>query len=125
VDSLALNKPVTADSGSNSAALAVDNNPTTSWKLAKGASSGSLTVDLQRPQAIAALRVGHPQYAKIDAFTLEYRDGEIWKTIFTDVNMAPDEYVKTFPDVTAQHVRLRITEGSGDLKIGSFELFAP
>ena len=125
VDSLALNKPATADSGTNSTALAVDNNPATSWRLAKGATSGNFTVDLQRPQAIAALRVGHPQYARIDAFTLEYRDEETWKTVFTDVNMAPDEYVKTFPELTAQHVRLRITEGSGDLKIGSFELFGP
>ena len=124
-ESLALNKPVTTDSGAETVALAVDNNPATQWRLAKGATSANLTVDLQRPQAITALRVGHPQYSNITAFTLEYLDGETWKTVFADVNMAPDEYVKTFPAVTAQHVRLRFTEASGDLKVGSFELFGP
>ena len=125
VESLTLDKPVTADIDPKTAAAAVDSNPGSQWRPGKGTTAATLTVDLQSPQAINTLRVGYPQYGQIVAFALEYLDGDTWKTALTGKNMAVDEYVKTFPVVTAQKVRLRITEATGDLRIASFELFGP
>ena len=125
LESLAFNQPAIGEPETKSAFKAVDNDPDTAWRPGKGVTSGTLTVDLQTPKQINTLRVGCPSYSKITGFTLEYLEGETWKTVFTDVNMPMDEYVKTFPAITAQKVRLRITEASGEISIGSFELFEP
>ena len=119
--SLALNKPATASVDGKNARNATDNDPNTKWKPGK-VTSGWLEVDLQTPQTFDTLRLGSG-ITHYKHFFLEYRDGQDWKTIFEDVDMAQDEYVKTFPAVRAQTVRFRFDDATGDLVLGSFELF--
>jgi len=123
IDSLALNKPVTADLDGKNAAKAVDNDHYSRWKPGKVAAA-TLAVDLQAPQTFNTLRLGS-RLSKLKV-TLEYLEGETWKTIFSEaITKEVDEYVKTFPAVTAQHVRLIISEATNELTLTSFELFAP
>jgi len=123
IDSLALNKPVTADLDGKNAAKAVDNDHYSRWKPGKVAAA-TLEIDLQTPQSFNTLRLGSRlQKMKI---TLEYREGDTWKTACSEViTKEVDEFVTTFPTVTAQHVRLRISEAASDISLTSVELFAP
>ncbi len=123
ITSLALNKPVTADLDGKNAAKAVDNDPGSRWKPGK-VDAATLEIDLQTPQAFNTLRLGSRlQKMKI---TLEYREGDTWKTACSEViTKEVDEFVTTFPTVTAQHVRLRISEAASDISLTSVELFAP
>lgn len=120
--SLALNKPVTVSVDPGNAKNLVDNNPDSKWKPGKTEIASWLEVDLQSPETINTVRIGSG-FSNITKFALEYKDGLEWKTIFTDVNMPQDEYLKTFATVKAQYVRIHIFESLGDLQIGSFELF--
>jgi alpha-L-fucosidase len=125
VHSLALNKPVeTVQAGGNSGQFAVDDNPGTYWEPT--GSSVQLQVDLQTPQPISSVRIRFNSYSgTVPKFSLEYQDGDQWKTIFEDKNLPDDIYVKTFPAVTARKVRLNLLEAQGHLSITSFELFSP
>ena len=123
VNPLTLDKPITADLDPKNAFKVVDNDPNNWWKAGK-VSTATLTVDLQAPQTFNTLRLGS-RLSKLKV-TLEYLEGETWKTACSEaITKEVDEYVKTFPAVTAQHVRLTISEATNELTLTCFELFAP
>jgi len=127
VTSLATNKPVTtscAEDKNRSVKNAVDDDPSSEWRSKD--SSGWMEVNLQSEQSINTVRVGSFMNMP-EKFSLQYKQGDNWVTIFEDKNMPRNEYVKTFAPVTAQYVRFVIdkTKGNAGISIRSFELFPP
>lgn len=127
VASIALNKPVTTSCVEDKNKLsknAVDDDPGSEWRTMD--STGWLEVNLQSEQSIAAVRVG--SFTNMpEKFALQYRKGDNWVTIFEDVNMPRNEYVKAFAPIKAQYVRFVInkTKDNGGISLRSFELFPP
>ena len=127
VTSLATNKPVTiscVEDKNRPSKNAVDDDPSSEWRTKD--STGWLEVNLQSEQAIAAVRIG--AFTNMpEKFSLQYKQGDTWITIFEDKNMPRNEYVKTFAPIKAQYVRFVIdkTKGNGAISLRSFELFPP
>jgi len=125
--SLALNKPITTNCTEDKVKKlknAIDDDPGSEWRSKD--STGWLEVNLEAEQNIASVRVG--SFTNMpEKFSLQYKKGENWVTIFEDVNMPRNEYVKTFAPIKAQYVRLVInkTKGNGGISLRSFELFPP
>jgi len=125
VTSLATNKPVTtscAEDKNRSVKNAVDDDPGSEWRSKD--SSGWMEVNLQSEQSINTVRVGAFMNLP-EKFSLQYKQGDNWVTIFEDKNMPRNEYVKTFAPIKAQYVRFVIdkTKGNGGISVRSFELF--
>ena len=126
LESMALGKPATASAsaGGRTPENAVDAHPTSRWETPPDATDGWLQVDLGAPKTFATTRIGYA-YGSMKRFALEYQEGGEWKTIFQDKDMPHDEYVKTFPPVTARLVRLHVLESTGAVNVADFELFPP
>jgi alpha-L-fucosidase len=109
-----------------SAEKAVDDDEGTRWATDGGTHSAWLEVDLGRPTAIGRVRIlQQAEFAeRIRRFELQIRDGEAWRTILTGTT-TPAEYVRDFPSVTAQIVRLNILEATEGPTIDEFQLFGP
>ena len=117
--SLARNRPTTTSAGDGK--LAVDDYPGSLWEF-DHAESGWLEVDLQQPTAFGVVRIGATGY-KIKHYAVKYQDGDQWRVLFEGDNLPADEFVKSFPTVTARHVRIEFSGLTEKLRINSFELF--
>ncbi|MFP5039840.1 alpha-L-fucosidase [Parasediminibacterium sp. JCM 36343] len=127
VTSLATDKPVSTSCTEDKARLVknvVDDNPGSEWRSKD--STGWLEINLQAEQSIGSVRVG--AFTNMpEKFSLQYKQGDNWVTIFNDTDMPRNEYVKTFAPIKAQYVRLVINKikGNGGISLRSFELFPP
>ncbi|MEI8037822.1 MAG: alpha-L-fucosidase [Verrucomicrobiota bacterium] len=117
--SLARNMPTTTSAGDGR--LAVDDSPSSMWEF-EHAPSGWLEVDLQKPTTFGVVRIG-AMGNKIKHYAVKYQDGDQWRVLFEGENLPADEFVKTFPAVTAQHVRVEFSGLTEKLRLNSFELF--
>lgn len=63
-------------------------------------------------------------YASLTKIALEVPEGDQWKTVWED-DKPKASFVRSFPPVTAQVVRLRMENEKGNLRVSDFELFAP
>ena len=126
--SLTLGKPAAASnvfhkSSTYSAAKAVDDDEGTRW--ATDASTGPcwLEVDLGRPQTFDRAMIDEFAH-RVNAFELQYKNGEAWKTFYRGKRIGKEHEVM-FAPVKAQVVRLNITNAQGGPSIFEFQLFAP
>jgi alpha-L-fucosidase len=107
-------------------AKAVDDDPYTRW--ATDASTGPcwLEVDLGKPETFDRALIDEcvDFGVRVKAFELQYKDGDEWKAFHSGKAIGPNLAVK-FAPVTAQIVRLNITDGQGGPTINEFQLFAP
>lgn len=85
--------------------MAVDSNPGTRWAVIEGVEDAWLEVDLGEPKPITTVMIDERFFNRISRFAVEYKLGTEWKPIFEDKSIGI-AYEKTFPSVTAQHVRL-------------------
>ena len=108
------------------AAMAVDGDDATRWATDASVGPCWLEVDLGKPETFdrAVIDECTKFGVRVKAFELQYQDGRQWKTCFQGTAMGPNREVK-FPAVTAQRVRLNITEGEKGPTINEFQLFAP
>ena len=120
--SVLLNKPVKASSEPKSAAAAVDSDGGSSWHNSE--KTGWLEIDAGRPVTVATLRVTL-QMNSIKNGSLEYKDGNEWKTILTGLKLNRDENIKMFTPVTAQVFRLNILASDKPAQISNLELYPP
>jgi len=96
------------------------------WRIPS--TSGWVEVDLGKPKTFSVLRLTTP-YTKASKVVLEAKQGDVWKTVFTEVHPKEKEFIRTFDPITAQNVRLSIftdkpEEGKKpEIRIGVFELF--
>ncbi|MCX7047202.1 MAG: alpha-L-fucosidase [Candidatus Sumerlaeota bacterium] len=129
--SLASGKKATASnvyrgSAEYGAGKAFDDDSETRWAADSGTKSAWLEVDLGKPAAIgrAVIEQAYPELKRVRKFAIEYRDGEEWKTCYQGENLGAELDAK-FAPVTAQHVRLNITEATDGPTIFEFQLFPP
>ena len=129
--SLATRKPAKASNVFQSQAAygpdkAFDEDDQTRWATDSGTHAAWLEVDLGAPQAIgrAVIHQAFPELQRIRRFAIEvWRDGA-WQACYQGQNMGEVLDV-TFPPVTAQRVRLNITEATDGPTIWEFQLFPP
>jgi len=127
-DSYTLDKPATASNvyrgmAAHAAGMALDGDPSTRWATDDGVSQATLEVDLGRPERIGRAYLAEA-YDRVRQFELQYERGGEWVSfarggrIGTNLEMA-------FEPVTAQRVRLNVTDGPGGPTIWEFLLFPP
>lgn len=106
-----------------SATSALDGRDTTRWTTAVGEKLGWLEVDLGKEMTFdsAAILVSGKTGSR---FTLDYKNGDAWKTFHEGTSIEPGFNVG-FDPITARYVRLHILESSAEPSIHEFQLFAP
>ncbi|MHB1036780.1 MAG: alpha-L-fucosidase [Pirellulales bacterium] len=105
---------------------AVDGKSDTRWATDAGTTSAWLEIDLGQPKTFsrAVIKQAYPELKRVRKFAIEYwLDGK-WKTICQGENLGAS-FVARFESVTAQRVRLHLTEATGGPTIFEFHLFAP
>ena len=102
---------------------AVDGNSETRWATDSGTTSAWLEVDLGQPTAFsrAAIKQAYPELQRVRKFAIEYRQEEQWKPCYRGENLGAKLSAK-FEPVTAQRVRLNITEATDGPTIWEFQL---
>ena len=103
---------------------AFDGDSETRWATDSGTKSAWLEVDLGKPMTIgrAVIEQAFPELKRVRKFAIEYwQDGQ-WKPCYRGENLGA-LLDATFNPVTAQRVRLNITEATDGPTIWEFELF--
>ncbi|HTQ10438.1 MAG TPA: alpha-L-fucosidase [Fimbriimonadaceae bacterium] len=105
---------------------AVDGNPDTRWATDSGTHQAWLEVDLGKPATLARAVIvqAFPELKRVRKFNIEYWAGGEWKVCYRGTDLGAKLDVK-LPKVTAQKVRLNITEATDGPTIWEFKLFAP
>ena len=94
--------------------MAVDNNPSTRWAVNFGVDSAWIDMDLGKPSPISTIMMDERAYERVSKFRLEYKNGTApWKQILEGTTIG-NSYVKDFPQVIADHVRLTTLDCSGN-----------
>ena len=103
---------------------AVDGNPDTRWATDPGAKSAWLEVDLGQPKSFsrAVIRQAYPELRRVRKFAIEYLQDAQWKPCYEGVNLGA-RLAARFAPVTAQRVRLNLTETTDGPTIWEFQLF--
>jgi len=109
-----------------SADKACDDNDETRWATDNGTHSAWLEVDLGSAQSIgrAVIRQAFPELKRVLKYSIEYWENDQWKSCYSGENLA-DIVNVSFDPVTAQRVRLNITEATEGPTIWEFQLFQP
>ena len=105
---------------------ACDGDSETRWATDNGTTNAWLEVDLGRPQTVGRVVIeqAYPELKRVKEFAIEYWNDDQWKACYTgeDLGATLDA---TFAPVTAQRVRLNITEAIDGPTIWEFQLYAP
>jgi alpha-L-fucosidase len=103
---------------------AVDGTGETRWATDAGTTAAWLEVDLGRTVAFSrtVIRQAFPELKRVRTFALEYwQDGQ-WKACYRGEDLGPT-LAASFDPVSAQRVRLNITEASDGPTLWEFQLF--
>jgi len=93
------------------------------WMPKEGDERPWIEVDLGNPETFSEVGITE-LFGKVRAYELQYRDGSGWRTFYRDAGTIDNLVVHLAKPVTAQRVRLLITETSGQLPtIVAFDLF--
>ena len=127
-DSLAAGKPATASNVYQNMAAhgpdkALDDDPGTRWATDAGTHQAWLEMDLGKQVTIGRCYVSE-EYDRVQAFELQYRDGEEWQTCFRGERLGSGIMLR-FEPVTARYVRLNILQASEGPTIWELQLFPP
>jgi alpha-L-fucosidase len=120
--SLTFDKPVTASDNQRSAGATLNGGAGGDWRIP--GQTGALQVDMGKPEVFSVMRLTAP-YTSASRILLEVKSGDQWKTIYEDDKPKGTEWVKTFPPVTGETVRLTIDAAKPGIRVGTFELFPP
>ncbi len=103
---------------------AVDGKSDTRWATDTGTKSAWLEVDLGKPTRIsrAVIKQAYPELKRVRKFAIEYWREEQWKACYRGDELGARLAAK-FDPVTAQRVRLNITEATDGPTIWEFQLF--
>jgi len=105
-------------------AMAVDGRSNTRWATDSGVKSAWLEVDLGEPLTFtrAAIKQAFPELKRIRKFAIEYWEDGQWKACCQG-GVLGARFAASFRPVTAQRVRLNITEATDGPTIWEFQLF--
>jgi alpha-L-fucosidase len=102
---------------------ALDDDESTRWATDVGTKAAWLEVDLGAPELIgrALIKQAFPELNRIRRFSVEYWQNNLWKSCYTGKD--PGEMLDLkFNPVTAQKVRLNITEATDGPTIWEFQV---
>ena len=123
---LAEDKPIVASSvrAGSDAFYAVDGRPDTYWTIEEGITVASLEVDLGRPVSfnVSMVQEDIALGQRVEAYRIEAWDGQGWKSIAQGTTIGHKK-LDRFPEVTAQKVRLIITQSRTTPLIRMFGLY--
>ena len=129
--SLATGKTATASNvflndATYAAAKAFDDDNETRWATDNGTTNAWLAVDLGKPETVSRTQIeqAYPELKRVKKFALEYWQNGTWLVAYQGENLGAT-LDATFPPVTAQRLRLNITEATGGPTIFEFKLFPP
>ncbi len=105
-----------------SADKAVDDNAATQWATDAGTREAWLAVDLKAPRTIRHAIICESIPNRIQAFKLEYLADGDWRT-FHEGTTIGDHVSLSFPPITAQRIRMHITNAREGPTISEFQLF--
>jgi alpha-L-fucosidase len=105
-----------------SADKAVDGRTDTRWACDGGLKQAWLELDLGQPKTFRRARLSEAFPNRVQKFELQRLDGTEWKTFCTGATIG-DSWLKSFPPVTAQRVRLNVLESTDGPTIWEFQLF--
>jgi hypothetical protein len=104
---------------------ATDDDFSTRWATDSGQQPAWLEVDLDTPRKIGRVFIDEPaEYRRIQAFELQFFDGNNWKNFFTGTTLGP-EWSTVVTPITASRVRLNITKTTDGPTIREFQLYGP
>ena len=105
---------------------ACDDNSETRWATDSGTTSAWLEIDLGQPTVIgrAVIQQAFPEMQRCRKFAIEYWQDEEWKPCHRGENLGAVLEIH-FDPVTAQRVRLNISESTDGPTIWEFQLFPP
>lgn len=105
---------------------AVDDNDETRWATDSGTKSAWLEVDLGKPRTIgrAVVEQAYPELGRVRKFAIEYWQGDQWNACYRGENLGA-MLDAALPPITAQRVRLNITEATDGPTIWEFQLYPP
>jgi alpha-L-fucosidase len=103
---------------------AVDGRRDSRWATDAGVKSAWLEVDLPKAEKIsrAVIKQAYPELKRIRKFAIEYWEAGQWKACYQGENLGA-RLTARFEPVTAQRVRLNITESTDGPTIWEFQLF--
>ncbi|MCX7045326.1 MAG: alpha-L-fucosidase [Candidatus Sumerlaeota bacterium] len=103
---------------------AVDGNKGTRWATDGGVHQAWLEVDLGTSQTFNRIVINEWTNAgeRIEAFELQTKDGENWKTFHTGTSIGAD-FDEKFDPITAQVVRLNILRANEGPTLNEFQIF--
>ena len=102
---------------------AVDGRTDTRWATDSGTTSAWLELDLGKPVTFSRVRIkqAFPELKRVRKFAIEYWQDEQWKPCYRGENL-PATLAARFESVTAQRVRLNITEATDGPTLWEFQL---
>ncbi|MBI2302599.1 MAG: alpha-L-fucosidase [Armatimonadetes bacterium] len=104
--------------------MATDDDTGTRWATDGGTKTAWLAFDFGRPVTLTRAEIDEAIEPRVQAFELQYKDGEAWKTFYTGATIGPD-YAAEFAPVTAREVRLNILDATNGPTIWEVRLFGP
>ena len=108
-----------------SAERATDDDDSTRWATDSGQKPAWLEVDLGEPRRIGRVFIDEPaEYQRIQAFELQYFDGNGWKNFHAGTTIGP-EWSAVVKPITASRVRLNILKSTDGPTIREFQLYGP
>ncbi len=105
---------------------AIDGISDTRWATDSGTKSAWLEVDLGEPKTFdrAVIKQAFDELKRVRQFAVEYWHEGKWKAIYEGEDLG-ERLTARFEPVTAQRVRLNITESTDGPTIWEFQLFGP
>ena len=105
------------------AKMAVDDDANTRWATDAGVHEAWIEVDLGKPQVVGRAVISEA-IDRVQAFELEYLDGNDWKKFAEGKTIGADHSLR-FDPITAQRVRLNIRAATDGPTLSEFHLFPP
>lgn len=103
--------------------MAVDDDANTRWATDAGVHEAWIEVDLGKPQVVGRAVISEA-IDRVQAFELEYLDGNDWKKFAEGKTIGADHSLR-FDPITAQRVRLNIRAATDGPTLSEFHLFPP
>lgn len=104
---------------------AFDDSPATRWATDAGTHEAWIEVDLGEPKTFSRIAIDEALERRVREFELQALDGGEWKTFYTGKTIGSDWKKELQKPVTAQRVRLSITQATEGPTINEFHLYAP
>ncbi len=106
------------------AARAVDGDLKTRWASDFAARDGWLAVDLGEEKEIGSVWISEIEWPEAQEFTVELKQGEMWKEIARGTTIGADKTIE-FPPVHAREIRLHVLQAKRPININEFQIFPP